>query len=110
MLLIIEGLTMCFILLIVCVVGIAHEGPVGLVCFYEKDVQERVVASGLTTRERIKKSAIIAAVAVTAPMTVLIPCMVYGVNGASGFRQAFVQRNHNSHIDDGSIVSHEPVV
>ena len=31
MILIIEGLAMCFILLIVCVVGIANKGPVGLV-------------------------------------------------------------------------------
>ena len=41
---------MCFILLIVCVIGIANKGPVGLVCFYEKDVQDRVVELGLTTK------------------------------------------------------------
>ena len=41
MILIIEGLAMCFILLIVCVIGIAYEGPVGLVTFYEQDVKRQ---------------------------------------------------------------------
>ena len=54
MLVVIEGIVMCFVLLIVCVVGIAN-GPVGLVLLYEKDVQERVVKLGLTTKEKIKK-------------------------------------------------------
>ena len=87
----IEGLAMCFILLIVCVVGIAKDGPVGLVCFYEKDVQERVVELGLTTKDRIKRSTVIAAIAVTIPIIVLIPYMVYVINGAVGFRDAFIQ-------------------
>lgn len=87
----IEGLAMCFILLIVCVVGIAKDGPVGLVCFYEKDVQERVVELGLTTKDRIKRSTVIAAIAVTIPIIVLIPYMVYAINGAVGFRDAFIQ-------------------
>lgn len=56
MILIIEGLAMCFILLIVCVIGIANKGPVGLVCFYEKDLQDRVVELGSTTKEEIKKA------------------------------------------------------
>ena len=91
MILLIEGLAMCFILLIVCVVGIAKDGPVGLVCFYEKDVQERVVELGLTTKDRIKRSTVIAAIAVTIPIIVLIPYMVYAINGAVGFRDAFIQ-------------------
>ena len=43
---IIEGIVMCFALLIVCVVGIAN-GPVGLVLLYEKDVQDRVAVVSL---------------------------------------------------------------
>lgn len=62
MLIILEGLVMCLILLLVCVVGIAN-GPVGLVTFYEADVQERVVALGLTTKEKIKRSSAITTVA-----------------------------------------------
>ena len=91
---------MCFILLIVCVVGIAYDGPVGLVCFYEKDVQERVVELGLTTKERIRKSTIIAAIAVTLPILILIPYMVYGINGATGFKQSFFQMLIISLISD----------
>ena len=41
MILIIEGIVMCFVLLIVCVVGIAN-GPVGLVLLYEEDVPSKV--------------------------------------------------------------------
>ena len=91
MILVIEGLAMCFVLLIVCVVGIAKDGPVGLVCFYEKDVQDRVVELGLTTEKQIKKRTFIAAIAVTLPMTILIPYLVYGINGATGFLQSFMQ-------------------
>ena len=57
MILIIEGIVMCFILLIICVVGIAN-GPVGLVVFYEQEVKDRVVELGITTRERIKRISI----------------------------------------------------
>ena len=52
----IEGLVACFLLLIPCVVGIAN-GPVSLVCLYEKEVQDRVVEKGLITRERINRNA-----------------------------------------------------
>ena len=45
----IEGIVMCFVLLIICVVGIAN-GPVGLVVFYEQEVKDRVVELGLTTK------------------------------------------------------------
>ena len=53
---------MCFVLLLICVVGIAN-GPVGLVVFYEQEVKDRVVALGLTTEERIKKTSIITSIA-----------------------------------------------
>ena len=45
---------MCFVLLIICVVGIAN-GPVGMVFFYEKEVQDKAVELELTTREMINK-------------------------------------------------------
>lgn len=90
MLLILEGIVMCFVLLIVCVVGIAN-GPVGLVLLYEKDVQERVVALGLTTKEEIRRSLIICSVAMFVPLFVLPPLMVYGINGVTGFWDGFWQ-------------------
>lgn len=90
MILVIEGIVMCFVLLIVCVVGIAN-GPAGLVLLYEKDVQERVIELGLTTKEKIRKNFIICAIAMFVPLFILPPLMVYGINGASGFWDPFWQ-------------------
>ena len=90
MILIIEGIVMCFILLLICVVGIAN-GPVGLVVFYEQEVKDRVVELGMTTRERIKRISILTMIALFVPMIVLVPLMVYGINGARGFWNGFWQ-------------------
>ena len=90
MLIVVEGIVMCFVLLIVCVVGISN-GPVGLVLLYEKDVQERVVELGLTTKDRIKKNFIICSIAMFVPLFVLPPLMVYGINGVTDFWDAFWQ-------------------
>lgn len=90
MLLIVEGIVMCFVLLIVCVVGIAN-GPVGLVLLYEEDVQKRVVELGLTTKDKIRKNFIICSAVMFVPLFVLPPLMVYGINGATGFWDGFWQ-------------------
>ena len=90
MILIVEGIVMCFALLIVCVVGISM-GPVGLVLLYEEDVQKRVVETGMTTRERIQRNFIICSIALFVPMFILPPIMVYGINGAVGFWDGFWQ-------------------
>jgi len=86
----IEGIVMCFMLLIICVVGKAN-GPVGLVVFYEQEVKDRVVALGLTTKEKIQKTSIITVIALFVPMIVLVPLMVYGINGAKGFWDGYWQ-------------------
>ena len=86
----VEGIVMCFVLLIICVVGIAH-GPVGLVVFYEQEVKNRVVELGLTTKEKIRKTSIITVIALFVPMLVLVPLMVYGINGAKGFWDGYWQ-------------------
>lgn len=49
LLLFVEGLVVCFIVLLSCVVGI-QNGAQGLIFLYEKDVQERAIANGLVTR------------------------------------------------------------
>ena len=90
MLIIIESIVMCFILLIICVIGIAN-GPVGLVVLYEEDVQNRVVELGYTTKEKLKRSFIITSIALFAPVLLLTPFMVYGINGATGFWDGFWQ-------------------
>lgn len=43
MLVVFEGLILSFWLLLICVVGIAKDGPVGLVIFYEQEVQDRAI-------------------------------------------------------------------
>ena len=90
MLILIEGIVMCFILLITCVVGIAN-GPVGLVVLYEKDVQDRVIELGYTTKEQIRKNFIITSIALFVPMIILVPFMVYYINGTVGFWDSFWQ-------------------
>ena len=91
MLIVLEGLVMSFWLLLICVVGIAKEGPVGLVNFYEKDAQERVVELGLTTKERIKRAATISGIALIFPLITVVPAVVYLYNGVTGFWDGFIQ-------------------
>ena len=90
MMIIIEGLAMCFILLLTCVVAIAN-GPVGGVALYEDDVQQRVVELGYTTKENIRKSVIWMSIAMFVPLFTLVPFMVYVINGADGFWSGFWQ-------------------
>ena len=47
-----EGIVLSFIVLVACVVGIAN-GPVGLVCLYEREVWDRCIENGLTTEAKI---------------------------------------------------------
>ena len=91
MLVVLEGLVLSFWLLLICVVGIAKDGPVGLVVFYEQEVKDRVVELGLTTEERIKKISIISTVALLLPMLTLVPAVVYLYNGVNGFFDGFIQ-------------------
>ncbi len=88
--LVLEGIVMCFVLLFICVVGTA-DGPVGMVFFYEKEVQDRAVELGLTTADRIKKRKIVTAAALYIPMFLFVPYMVYGINGVNDFKTAAVQ-------------------
>ena len=91
MLIVLEGLAMSFWLLLICVVGIAKDGPVGLVNFYEKEAQERVVELGLTTKEKIKKAATISGIALIVPLITAVPAVVYLLNGVTGFWNCFIQ-------------------
>lgn len=90
MIVVFEGIVMCFILLMYCVVGI-RNGVVGLVCLYEDDVQNRVVELGLVTKKQIKKQFIISTIILFVPLFTLVPYMVYGVNGVTDFTEGFIQ-------------------
>ena len=84
MLILLEGIVLCFVLLLTCVIAIAN-GAVGGVALYEKDVQERVVELGYTTKKKIRNTLILMSVALYRPLFTLVPFMVCHINGAVGF-------------------------
>ena len=85
-----ESAVLCLFLLIGCTVGIAN-GAAGLVCLYEKEVQERAVKLGLTTQARIKHNANLFRLCVLLPGIAFSVAAVYGFNGARGFFAGFWQ-------------------
>ena len=87
---IIEGLVVCFIVLMACVVGIAN-GAVNLVFLYEKEVQDKVVEMGLITREKIKRNKMLFMLFGMLPCWIFMICAVYFINGARGFWDDFWQ-------------------
>lgn len=90
MLIIIEGIVMCFILLLYCVTGIAN-GPEKFTVFYEKDVQDRAIELGYTTKKEINKQTIQAIIILYLPCFTLVPYMVCYINGAKDFSDIFIQ-------------------
>ena len=86
----IEGLVACLLLLITCVVGIAN-GPVNLVCLYEKEVQNRVIEKGLITKEMINRNANYFRLFGILPFFIFVLVSVYVVNDTRGFREGFWQ-------------------
>lgn len=87
---ILEGLILCFILWLICRIGI-RNGAVAMVHLYEKNVQKRAVELGLTTKEKIKRGAILFKIIGLVLYFVYIIAVVYFVNGARGFVQGFLQ-------------------
>ncbi|MBR1584045.1 MAG: hypothetical protein IJ662_00715 [Clostridia bacterium] len=90
MILILECIVICFILLVPCVVAIAN-GIHHAAFLFEKNVQDRVVSMGLTTRERIARNQKTFKCTVLPIMVAFVLWAVYGVNGARGFWQPFWQ-------------------
>ncbi len=90
MLIVLEGIVLCFILLIFCVIGISN-GPEKFTVFYEKDVQDRAIELGYTTKEQIKKQTILSVIVLYLPCFTLVPLMVCSINGAKEFGEIFIQ-------------------
>ncbi len=86
----IEGIVLCFVLLIVCVINIKN-GPVGGVHYYEKPVQERVVEMGLITEKEIKRNLLWSTVVLMAALVILAPLMVVYINRINTFSDGFIQ-------------------
>ena len=87
---ILEGLGLGALLVAVCAVGI-RKGAVGMVHLYDQKVQERCIALGLTTEEKIKRNALrFKALCIPIYLAYVLIC-VYAVNGAQGFWSGFWQ-------------------
>ena len=90
---ILEGLGLGVLLVIVCAVGI-RKGAVGMAHLYDQKVQERCIALGLTTKEKIKRNALRFKVICIPGYIAYVLICVYAINGAqmfwSGFWQCFV--------------------
>ena len=85
-----EGLGLGVLLVLVCAFGI-RKGAVGMVHLYEPEVQERCVALGLTTPERIKRNRLLFKVCCIPGYLAYVLVFVYAVNGARGFVSGFWQ-------------------
>ena len=87
---ILEGLGLGVLLVLVCAFGI-RKGAVGMVHLYSAAVQERCVAQGLTTHERIKRNAILFKLCCLPGYIAYVLVFVYAANGARGFLSGFWQ-------------------
>ena len=88
--LVLEGIGLGAILIAICGAGIRNSA-VGMVHLYHKDVQDRCVELGFTTHERIKnRAAKIRLISMPVYIAYVVAC-VYGINGARGFTQGFLQ-------------------
>ena len=87
---ILEGLGLGALLVLVCAFGV-RKGAVGVVHLYSAQVQERCIALGLTSREKIRRNSLMfKAVCIPGYITYVLVC-VYAVNGARGFAAGFWQ-------------------
>lgn len=86
----IEGLGLGLLLVVYCLIGI-KDGAVGMVYLYHKDVQDRCIELGLTTKKQIKKRFIIFVLLGLIFYIVYAIGFVYGVNRAKTFYDGFLQ-------------------
>ena len=87
---ILEGLGLGALLVMVCAIGI-RKGAVGMVHLYDQKVQQRCIALGLTTQEKIRQNALrFKLICVPVYLLYVLVCM-YAVNGAQGFWNSFWQ-------------------
>ena len=88
--LLLEGLSLGFLLCLVCAIGI-RGGAIGMVHLYDQKVQDRVVKLGMTTRDVIRKRSLrFKGLCVPGYMIYVLIC-VYWVNDARGFLPGFWQ-------------------
>ena len=87
---ILEGLGLGALLVLVCAVGI-RKGAVGMVHLYSAEVQQRCVELGLTSKEKIKRKAILLKALCLPIYLVYLFLCVFTINKAQGFFTVFGQ-------------------
>lgn len=87
---IIEGLILSVFLYLSCALGI-RKGAVNMVYLYSKEVQDRVIDLGLTTREKINITGKRFRLGGLCFFFVYIMVCVFIINGARGFVSTFTQ-------------------
>ena len=85
-----EGVGLGLLLVLVCAAAI-RNGAVNMVHLYHQDVQERCVALGLTTHEKIRRSSAMFKLCCIPGYLAYVLVCTYAVNGARGFWQGFWQ-------------------
>ena len=78
--LLLEGLGLGALLVLVCAIGI-RRGAVGLVHLYHQDVQDRCVAMGLTSHERIRRNSMRFKLCCVPGYIAYVLVCVYAING-----------------------------
>ena len=85
-----EGLILGLLLILVCAAA-KRNGAFELVYLYHRDVQERCIALGKITPERIKRNSILfKALCIPGYIAYVLIC-VYAINGANEFSTGFLQ-------------------
>ena len=87
---IIEGLILGLLLMLVCAAA-KRRGAVELVYLYHKEVQQRCIALGLITPEKIRRNSIKFKLICIPGYILYVLLCVYAVNGARGFAAGFWQ-------------------
>jgi len=90
MIVLFEGLTGFLFVLMYCVAGIAN-GAHNMAFFYDQEVQDRAVESGLITKEAIARNKKRFVYAGILPYFIYAIVCVYVINKAKGFIEPFVQ-------------------
>lgn len=91
LMLLMEGIVLCFILLMFCVIGISKWLLKNLLYFTKMNVQEKAIKLGYTTQKEIKKQTIISIIVLYLPCFIIVPLMVCYINGAKEFGDIFIQ-------------------
>lgn len=88
---ILEIIVIFICLVLICLIPLLIKGPISMVFFYHKEVQERAVFLGLTTNKTIKRNGIIFRLIAIPLYIVALVISAFVINGARDFLSLFWQ-------------------